>query len=596
MFLFKGLTGSKGHNKSKSDKYHVQKVKLGSGTFGTVWRAINRDTKEVVAMKAIDLVACKNRGMSEKDWQREIDMLRESKGCENITQLLDTFQDQRTLYVALEYCAGGDFADKLKERGKDLQEWEACTWMRHICSAIYFLHVRNIIHRDIKPENFLLGASSSDDELEVVKLSDFGLAEKLDDPSMILTKKCGTPAYMAPEQHTLQANDPSKGYGFPVDVWSAGVTMWVLLHGGTHPFVVNSRLRVQDLMMGKPAFPKNGFFSRCKWSKSAQGLCHAMTNPDVYERPLISEVLYDEWFTDKLCESPQRVSSPKNTGGSSTGQADDLIRQNEILQEELENVKSGKNEDKQKIQALERQISESTNSFLPISSWVKNLHANITDVLNDAGFGGSSSSSASPTTTSGSRSVDPLRPTDVGVGVDILTLLVSGTKVVYISPDGIVNAVVKSFNRDDLTYNLDACARVPALCITATADEQSRWPDGVSVTTNYFNQGGIPSLIHGRICAFDAKTKSYEIDDRKARIIYHQIPSHTIHPRVQKLGALSTGNLPANLEITPRQEILPSAPHLQSPPPPPSKLGRRRKQDSGATGTFRCCFKRRKPD
>jgi len=426
---------------------------------------------------------------------------------------------------------------------------------------------------------------SSDDELEVLKLSDFGLAEKLDDPSIILTKKCGTPAYMAPEQHTLQANDPSKGYGFPVDVWGAGVTMWVLLHGGTHPFVVNSRLQVQDLMMGKPSFPKNGFFSRCKWSRSAQGLCHAMTNPDVYERPLIREVLYDEWFTDKIGESPKQVSSPKNIGGSSV-QAD-LIRQNEILQEELENVKSAKNQDQQKIQALERQISEGTNSFLPISSWVKNLHANITDVLNDAGFGGSSSSSASPT--SGSRSVDPLRPTDVGV--DILTLLAPGTKVVYISPDGIVNAIVRSFNRDDLTYNLDACARVPALCITATADELARWPNGVSVTTNYFNQGGIPSLIHGRICAFDANTKSYEIDDRKARIIYHQIPSHTIFPRVQKLGTLSTGALPTNLEITPQLE------NLQSPPPPPNKFGRRRKQDGGGTGTFRCCFKRRrKPD
>merc|ERR1711971_1452443 len=75
----------------------------------------------------------------------------------------------------------------------------------------------------------------------VLKLADFGMAAVLPREGA-LTQKCGTPAFMAPEQHNL-AN--SGGYGMAVDMWAAGVILYMMLNGGRHPF-----LKGQQMDMG----------------------------------------------------------------------------------------------------------------------------------------------------------------------------------------------------------------------------------------------------------------------------------------------------------------------------------------------------------
>merc|ERR1719199_710104 len=87
----------------------------------------------------------------------------------NITQLHGTFEDNQSIYLALEYCDGGDFGDKVKERGMGLREEEAADWMAQICAAIAALHTKGICHRDIKPDNFMVAG-------DTLKLTDFGLA------------------------------------------------------------------------------------------------------------------------------------------------------------------------------------------------------------------------------------------------------------------------------------------------------------------------------------------------------------------------------------------------------------------------------------
>merc|ERR550525_942597 len=105
--------------------------------------------------------------------------------------------------------------------------------MNYILSAIAFLHRKGICHRDVKPDNFMVAKGT-------LKLADFGLATFVP-PGKLLKDKCGTPAFMAPEIHSLPKRSP--GYGFPVDVWAAGVTMYMILHQGQHPF--NSTLKLQ---------------------------------------------------------------------------------------------------------------------------------------------------------------------------------------------------------------------------------------------------------------------------------------------------------------------------------------------------------------
>jgi serine/threonine protein kinase len=221
------------------DRYYLQKVKLGQGSFGTVWRAVDRHSNRVVAIKQLDKAAMPRRGVRQQDIEREVNVM-QAVVHENITQLLSTFEDRGHIYLALEYCDGGDFGDKVKERGLHLTEPEASDWMRQVLSAIAALHAKAICHRDIKPDNFMVHANT-------VKLADFGLALFLP-RGRLLTEKCGTPAFMCPEQHKLPRG--SRGYTNLCDVWAAGVTMYMLMFGGRHPFLTSSQQIDEKRLLG----------------------------------------------------------------------------------------------------------------------------------------------------------------------------------------------------------------------------------------------------------------------------------------------------------------------------------------------------------
>merc|ERR1719221_2604982 len=116
------------------------------------------------------------------------------------------------------------------------------------------MHVKSICHRDVKPDNFMVSSSST------LKLSDFGLAVCLP-AGKWLVDKCGTPAFMSPEQHALPKH--SRGYSLAVDMWAAGVSMYMLMCEGRHPFFDGSgKLDVKRLDEGKLSFSSgsNGFF------------------------------------------------------------------------------------------------------------------------------------------------------------------------------------------------------------------------------------------------------------------------------------------------------------------------------------------------
>merc|ERR1712050_382602 len=113
------------------DRYFMQKVKLGQGAFGTVWRGVDRNDQSVVAIKQLDKTQLLHRGMLREDVNREIKVMNTCKH-QNVIKLIGTFEDARNIYLIQEYCDGGDFGDKLKERGTHLQEHEASNWMRDI--------------------------------------------------------------------------------------------------------------------------------------------------------------------------------------------------------------------------------------------------------------------------------------------------------------------------------------------------------------------------------------------------------------------------------------------------------------------------------
>lgn len=247
-----------------------------------------------------------NRG----DIDREVSMLQTCKH-KNIISLYGTYEDDENIYLALEYCDGGDFGDKLKEQGVRFEESEVAIWMWQVLSAVAMIHSMNICHRDIKPDNFMVAEDG-------LKLSDFGLAIELP-RSGTFTNKCGTRAYMAPEVHNLPKK--SRGYGLPVDVWAAGVIMYMLLAGGQHPFCDDNGLDVSRLLQGKLIFSDSegsgllsfiGHWSR-RFSEKAQQLCRQLVNPNATRRITALTALQNSWFLTQR-------GVPANLGKSSQQQ------------------------------------------------------------------------------------------------------------------------------------------------------------------------------------------------------------------------------------------------------------------------------------
>lgn len=122
----------------------------------------------------------------------------------------------------MEYINGGNLLSYVKKR-KRINEKLAKSIFKQIILGIKHLQSRLIVHRDIKLENILIDKDNN------IKLCDFGIGIILDSKDQILRNHCGTPMYIAPE---ILLSNREVGYkGFPVDIWSAGITLYIMLTG-----------------------------------------------------------------------------------------------------------------------------------------------------------------------------------------------------------------------------------------------------------------------------------------------------------------------------------------------------------------------------
>jgi calcium-dependent protein kinase len=135
----------------------------------------------------------------------------------NIVKYLETYNDEKFVYLVMEYCAGGALITHLCERGTALTELEAARIMKNLVDALMHFHDIGLVHRDIKPENIMF------DDHENVKLIDFGLATHT---NLVSEKEhiAGSPYYIAPE--CLDGK-----YDKPCDIWSIGVLLYLLVTG-----------------------------------------------------------------------------------------------------------------------------------------------------------------------------------------------------------------------------------------------------------------------------------------------------------------------------------------------------------------------------
>ncbi|XP_061677168.1 mitogen-activated protein kinase 15 isoform X2 [Syngnathoides biaculeatus] len=205
-----------------STKYDIRK-RLGKGAYGIVWKAVDRQTGEVVAVKKI-FDAFRNKTDAQRTF-REVVFLQEFGDHPNVVKLQNIIraQNDKDIYLVFEYM-DSDLHAVIK-KGTLLKDIHKRYVMYQLLKAVKYLHSGNVIHRDQKPSNVLVDSDC------VVKLCDFGLARSLnqdqeDSGNPALTEYVATRWYRAPEI-LLGSTRYTKG----VDMWSLGCILGEMLLG-----------------------------------------------------------------------------------------------------------------------------------------------------------------------------------------------------------------------------------------------------------------------------------------------------------------------------------------------------------------------------
>uniref|UniRef100_A0A8C2DRA6 non-specific serine/threonine protein kinase n=1 Tax=Cyprinus carpio TaxID=7962 RepID=A0A8C2DRA6_CYPCA len=183
--------------------------RIGSGTYGDVYKARNVNTGELAAIKVIKL----EPGEDFDVVQQEIIMMKDCKHS-NIVAYFGSYLRRDKLWISMEYCGGGSLQDIYHVTGP-LSESQIAYVCRETLQGVYYLHNKGKIHRDIKGANILLTDNG------YVKLADFGVSAQI---SATLAKRksfIGTPYWMAPE---VAAVERKGGYNQLCDIWAVGIT------------------------------------------------------------------------------------------------------------------------------------------------------------------------------------------------------------------------------------------------------------------------------------------------------------------------------------------------------------------------------------
>ncbi|XP_067949133.1 peripheral plasma membrane protein CASK-like isoform X2 [Watersipora subatra] len=269
--------------------YELQEV-IGRGPFSVARKCVHRSTKQPFAVKIIDVAkftACP--GLSAEDLKREATICHMLKHP-HITELLETYSSEGMLYMVFEHLDGTDLcfeAVRQATAGFVYSEAVASHYLRQILEALQYCHSNGIIHREVKPHCALL---ASKENSAPIKLTDFSLAIQLPRDSEHLDGgRVGTPNYQAPEVIRREF------YGRPVDVWGAGVILFVLLSGSL-PFY-GSGAYLEKTIARKRPFMKQQLWANV--SKEAQELVLRMLDANPNTRITIEEALNHPWIRDR---------------------------------------------------------------------------------------------------------------------------------------------------------------------------------------------------------------------------------------------------------------------------------------------------------
>jgi hypothetical protein len=235
----------------KSADYQLLE-QIGEGTYGKVYKAMDKRTKKTVAIKVIAL---------EQEWLpllAEVNMVIDLSHP-SIVNYYAWFFEGGCLWLVMEHCDGGGLNDVMRVLKRPFDEHELAALLRGVLNSLAYVHTLNRIHRDIKAANILVTSEG------LVKLCDFGVSAQLDSSVGAKTStRIGSPYWMAPEVILAQ------GHNTKADIWSFGITALELFQG--HPprsEIPGSAVLLKIPMSPPPEAPPNAtepfrrFIARC---------------------------------------------------------------------------------------------------------------------------------------------------------------------------------------------------------------------------------------------------------------------------------------------------------------------------------------------
>ncbi|KAJ1444629.1 kinase-like domain-containing protein [Pelagophyceae sp. CCMP2097] len=199
-------------------------ARIGEGTYGVIYRAVDRRGGGAVALKRL-LPHNEAADGFPLTSLRELDALRRLRGHAHVVRLLDVAVGaaRGAVFLVLEFCEVGDLSGILdRHRGAAFCEADTKTLARQLLGALRHCHAGDVVHRDVKVANLLYTQRGA------LKLCDFGLARVVrPGEARRLTRDVATLWYRAPEL-LFGADD----YGAPVDLWAAGCVLAEVFRNG----------------------------------------------------------------------------------------------------------------------------------------------------------------------------------------------------------------------------------------------------------------------------------------------------------------------------------------------------------------------------
>lgn len=275
------------------DDYDVV-LRVGSGTYGDVFKARHLKSNEHAAIKVVKLEA----GDDFSIIQQEISMMKNCKH-KNIVAYYGSYYRRDKLWICMEFCSGGSIQDIYHITGP-LKETQISMIARETLRGLEYLHANHKMHRDIKGANILLT------DVGCVKLADFGVAAQITATISKRKSFIGTPYWMAPE---VAAVEKKGGYDQLCDIWAVGITC--IEFAELQPPMFDLHPMRALFLMSKSSFKPPSLHERNKWSNLFHTFLKESLTKNPRKRPTASKLLenpfvlgvMDEYITRELMET-----------------------------------------------------------------------------------------------------------------------------------------------------------------------------------------------------------------------------------------------------------------------------------------------------